>query len=313
MIRGKEEYLEYGRKLLEGREEADSLSDRHRGHYDKNYGDWKKGEGLALDPVTRRQALRSVQSACMWAAEDAERFQQYCTRYPRVTTIRGLHTLYSREQREDLDPCVYVYRMKSLVSGEILDPQICKIGLARAGADRRIAEQSRKAAVGYEPNIEHKFKCVHPERLEKLLHKKFRDQRIEASGREWFRITPAEVNDAIAELEADCQLWREDEWVCLGRRPGNIPKKRNPAQTAAHKLYRELLPRLVVISNDPSSISALADDSGLSADEVKAGLNLLVRSGYLDSWEGRKLTPSRKFYEQWRKKRAKEESSGSSE
>lgn len=299
-------YLEYGQRLLKLRRESDDLSDRIGGAYDRQFGHRVVEEGLHVDPVTGKKVDRPTRLACMWAAEDIDRFKSYIARYPNVKKVRGLYDRFSQEERgEDLDPCVYIYRMKSPLSGQIFEPQMCKIGYAKAGAAARVASQSKKAAVGYIPNIEIMIKCGNPERLEKLLHTAFEDKHIKVAGREWFNVLPDDIEAALEQFESDGILWRKGGWVHFGRRAKKKRKDWSSEKTAAYVLYKKILPRWYPLaSDDPSSINMIAEDCGLGEDAVRAGLAWLIEHKYLDRWDGGQLTPSEKFQKEWYRKQA---------
>lgn len=296
-------HLEYGRKILPGRGEADEHYTQTGGHEDKYFGKWLVENALDIDPLTGKKVLAQVKSACLWAARDTERFERYVRKYPRTDTVRGLHDRYRAEQNgEDMDPSVYVYRMRGPLSGDLLEPQICKIGCADIGAAARVAAQSKKAAVGYFPDVELELKCQQPAALEKLLHEKFKDRQVAVPGREWFEVSTEQVDKAVQELEYDGKLWRDGEWVHVGRKPGPPAKKRrkwSTKKTAALLIYKKVLPNLETMTDDPSCLHALFEQTGLEPDEARAGLQWLVEKGYLDKWNDGRLTPSTKFYKRW--------------
>lgn len=213
-------HLEYGQKMLDGREEANHTSDNFGGHADKLFGRWLLSEGLNIDPLTGKKVLRPVMAACLWAAEDIDRVRRYAKNYPRVLTIRGLHTLYLAEQNfGGTDPSVYVYRMLGPVSGELLEPSICKIGCANNGAAARVASQSRKSGVGYRPSIELELKCNNPARLEKMIHSHFKDKKLDVPGQEWFEVSIDEIEKFITKSIRDGIFWQDGDWIHFGRRP----------------------------------------------------------------------------------------------
>lgn len=210
-------HLEYGRKLLEAENRAnDDYFIRHSGgHLEKMIGENRKEMGLDIDPWTGKIADRPVKAACIWAARDEDSFIRFATENPNCSTVRGLHTLYKEIQKGEGDPSVYVYRMRGPISGELLEPQICKIGCADHGAAARIKAQSKKSGVGYIPEIERIFKCERPKVLEKLLHKKFASFKVAVSGQEWFRVSPEDVDEALSEAERKRQLHLNGDWVVL--------------------------------------------------------------------------------------------------
>lgn len=301
-------HFEYGRLMLPGRQLAQEHYERTTGREQEWFGNWLIANGLITDPVTGNEALRPVRAACLWAAEEPERFERYVKLHPRVKTVRGLHTLWKTEQKgEDNDPSVYVYRMSGALSGELLEPKICKIGSAQKGASARIASQSKKAAVGYVPKIELVLKCQKPAILEKLLHERFKNRRAEVPGREWFKVTPEDVELAVQEMESDGKLWRDGDWVQIGRKPKPPVKKRkkwSKKKLAAHQVFKKVLPNVEMMSDDPSSHAMISEQTGLEPNEAKAGLQWLIKAGYLDKRGNGGLTPSAKFYEHWRKRNA---------
>lgn len=213
-------HLDYGLKMLEGKLEASRNYYLRGGHEDKEFGKWLIDTGLDIDPLTRKKASRPVRAACLWAAEDPHRFENYAKKYPRSLTARSLHDRYRAEQNGvNTDPSVYIYRMLGPLSGEVLEPQICKIGYADEGAAARVNAQSRKAAVGYIPKIEMELRCHNPIRLENLIHRKFKDRQVKVPGREWFMVSLDEVEEALQEMERNGLLWRDGDWIYMGRRP----------------------------------------------------------------------------------------------
>ena len=89
-----EGWLEYGAALNEGRAVFTS---------NEEFGQWKHSEGLCddrctlcdpldqVDPNENRPYHMDVQAA-MWAAENVDRYKSFRSGFPRVRTIRGVHT-----------------------------------------------------------------------------------------------------------------------------------------------------------------------------------------------------------------------------
>ena len=140
------------------------------------------------------------------------------------------------------------------------------------------------------------MKCQNPKSLEKLLHDRFADRQVKnVPGREWFQVSPEQVNEAIEKLIIEGRLWRGKKWIHLGR-PPKRRKDWSEAKKAAYQIFERVLPNIQVMSCGPSNIESLSEQSGLKPTEAKAGLQWLVKHKYLDACGEGYLIPSAKFY-----------------
>jgi len=94
-------------------------------------------------------------------------------------------------------PSVYVFRMESVVTGELLEPSICKIGATLVGAAGRAMPQ-----FGYVARMEIVHECDDPFEMEEYLHNYFCEDRVDAGGKEWFKVTIDQVRQVIKQRRA---------------------------------------------------------------------------------------------------------------
>jgi len=94
-------------------------------------------------------------------------------------------------------PSVYVFRMESVVTGELLEPSICKIGATLVDASGRAMPQ-----FGYVARMEIVHECDDPFEMEEYLHNYFCEDRVDAGGKEWFKVTIDQVRQVIKQRRA---------------------------------------------------------------------------------------------------------------
>ena len=115
-----EGWLEYGAALNEGREMFPS---------DEQFGQWRVSQ-LGKDDVKADDRL-----AAMWAAGDLERFYVVQAKYPRVSTVRGLHAKWKTPEpkqpkpKMDKDDQRKVRKLQAVIDDQMADPntvEACK-------------------------------------------------------------------------------------------------------------------------------------------------------------------------------------------
>tara|TARA_R110000744_G_C19064442_1_gene529377 strand:+ start:52 stop:627 length:576 start_codon:yes stop_codon:yes gene_type:complete len=120
---------------------------------------------------------------------------------PELSIIANTLEGYSLAKRKLSNPAVYVYRMESAITGELLEPTICKIGATLICPNSRVNQQVVVASAGYVARIELVHTCDDPFELESYLHDYFKDNWVDAGGKEWFKVTTEQIKLAIEAKE----------------------------------------------------------------------------------------------------------------
>ena len=174
--------IEIGKLLLEGRQ-------KHKTNH--SFGMWVKEQGIDI--------RRNERLACMWAAEDLERFKDFAATRTNIRSLRGLHAAWKRSQKEDnTTACIYIYQLRDDITGEIVHKDLCKIGRTDGSLYHRMLQRSQDF---YSAEVKYFVEVKDSKRVETTVHNILKGKGLHVkniTGNEWFKVS---VEDAIALIE----------------------------------------------------------------------------------------------------------------